>query len=169
MKKQTFKDKSELVHFLNKMIIETDFYPEPKRDDIRNAFFFSINYLYIALGNYEPFKNVSTFKKLIKLYKQVLEIDINKSNEILLERRKVLNDFQYLSDTDKSQIENELNKLSFRELGEIAILDNKYLCKVDGFNYNDLQPNEVYRLSYGSYLWVNLKNKYERVSIPTFA
>ena len=160
MKIKTFTDKHELTRYLLDLIVKhNDFNDEPRKEDINTLFIYSVSYLAIALADYTIFKEITTFKKLAKLYKYVVDSDVNKSIEILKKRQIALNEFNYISSEEKTEIENYLKGLSFIDLSELALLDFKYLNQEDGYNYNDLEPKEVYKLAYASFLWVDYKNK----------
>jgi len=160
MKIKTFTDKHELTRYLLDLIVKhNDFNDEPRKEDINTLFIYSVSYLAIALSDYTIFKDITTFKKLAKLYKYVVDSDVNKSIEILKKRQIALNEFNYISSEEKTEIENYLKGLSFIDLSELALLDFKYLNQEDGYNYNDLEAKEVYKLAYASFLWVDYKNK----------
>ena len=103
---------------------------------------------------YNDIKNIKTFKRLIKFYTELIIKDTSQAKPLLDQHRTALNDFNAITEDEKNAIENEINNLDLRQLSDLAYLDNDYLLERDGKKYNQLQPQEVYKLSYSGFLWV---------------
>lgn len=117
-------------------------------------------------------KEIKTFSKLLKVYADIMQEHINETDKTLLEREPILKDFiktHNLNDSDIERAKSEIENLNIKELMTIAIKDKKYLYKEDGLNYNDLEPLEVYKLAYGSYRFLYVKNEIDKSDIKESA
>lgn len=155
MRLKTYTDRHDLTHNLIDLVVRANF----NDDRVVVAFVSAIFYFSMALADFTELKNIRTFKKLLKLYKEVLDADVKYTIEVLKNRQITLNEFNFISNEEKTEIENYLKGLSFAEISELALLDNRYLSEEKGYNYNDLEPKEVYKLTYASFLWVDMKTK----------
>ena len=155
MRLKNYIDRHDLTHNLLDLVVRAKF----NDDRVVVAFVSSITFFSMALADFTELKGIRTFKKLLKLYKEVIDADVKYTIEVLKNRQITLNEFKFISTKEKTEIETYLKGLSFAELSELALLDNRYLSEEKGFNYNDLEPKEVYKLTYASFLWVDMKTK----------